>query len=73
MSNIAEIEAAIEKLPEPQVAQLAHWLEKLRQRRTESPPVENWLNWLKHARGAACPGTKTQDAQDVMTLTRGEG
>jgi len=67
MSNIAEIEAAIEKLPEPQVAQLAHWLEKLRQRRTASPSVENWL---KHARGAARQGTKTQD---VMSLTRGEG
>ncbi|MBI4326246.1 MAG: hypothetical protein HY674_13425 [Chloroflexi bacterium] len=67
MSNIAEIEAAIEKLPEPQVAQLAHWLEELRQRRTESPPVENWL---KHARGAARQGTKTQD---VLALTRGEG
>ena len=66
MSNIAEIEAAIEKLPEPQVAQLAHWLEKLRQRRTASPPVENWL---KHARGAARPDAKTQE---VLNLTRGE-
>ena len=67
MSNIAEIEAAIEKLPDPQVAQLAHWLEKLRQRRTASPAIENWL---KHARGAARHGTQTQD---VLTLTRGEG
>jgi len=67
MSNIAEIEAAIEKLPDPQVAQLSHWLEKLRQRRTASPPVENWL---KHARDATRQGTKTQD---VLTLTRGEG
>jgi hypothetical protein len=66
MSNIAEIEAAIEKLPEPQVAQLVRWLEQLRQRRTASPPVENWL---KRARGAARPGTKTED---VLTITRGE-
>ena len=66
MSNIDEIEAAIEKLPDPQVAQLARWLEQLRQRRTALPPVENWL---KKARGAARQGTKTQD---VLTLTRGE-
>ena len=66
MSNIAEIEAAIEKLPEPQVAQLARWLEKLRQRRTASPPIENWL---KRARGAARPDTETQE---VLKLTRGE-
>lgn len=66
MSNIAEIEAAIENLPDPQVEQLAHWLETLRRRRTTPPPVEGWL---RHARGAALPGVKTQD---VMTLTRGE-
>ena len=67
MSNIAEIEAAIEKLPDPQVAQLAQWLEQLRQRRIAAPPVENWL---QRARGAARQGAKTQD---VLTLTRGEG
>ena len=66
MSNIAEIEAAIEKLPDPQVDQLTRWLETLRQRRATPPPVESWL---KRARGAALPGVKTQD---VMTLTRGE-
>ena len=66
MSNIAEIEAAIEKLPDPQVDQLTRWLETLRQRRATPPPVESWL---KHARGAALPGVRTND---VMTLTRGE-
>lgn len=67
MSNIAEIEAAIEKLPGPQVDQLAHWLEAHRQRRATPPSIEGWL---RHARGAALPGVKTED---VMTLTRGEG
>ena len=33
MSTIAEIEAAIEKLPGPQVEELAQWLDTLRQRR----------------------------------------
>ena len=66
MSNIAEIEAAIEKLPDPQVDQLTRWLETLRQRRSTPPPVESWL---KRARGAALPGVKTKD---VMALTRGE-
>ena len=32
MSTIAEIESAIERLPEPQVAQLAVWLEGFRRR-----------------------------------------
>jgi hypothetical protein len=66
MSNIAEIEAAIENLPDPQVDQLAHWLETHRQRRTAPPPVESWL---QRARGAALPGVKSKD---VMALTRGE-
>ena len=66
MSNIAEIEAAIENLPDPQVDQLARWLETLRQRRATPPPVESWL---QRARGAALPGVRTND---VMTLTRGE-
>jgi hypothetical protein len=66
MNDIAEIEAAIEKLPDPQVNELAHWLENLRQRRIKPAPVETWL---KHARGAALPQTKTDD---VMVLTRGE-
>jgi hypothetical protein len=66
MSNIAEIEAAIEKLPVPQVDQLAHWLETFRRRRATPPPVENWL---QRARGAAIPSMKTKD---VMALTRGE-
>lgn len=66
MNNIAEIEAAIEKLPDRQVDELAHWLETLRLRRMTPPPVESWL---KRARGAATPGARTDD---VMNLTRGE-
>jgi hypothetical protein len=66
MSSIAEIEAAIENLPEPQVDQLARWLETFRRRRATSPPVESWL---RCARGAALPGKRTED---VMAVTRGE-
>ena len=66
MSNIAEIEAAIENLPDPQVDQLARWLEMHRHRRTPPPAVESWL---QQARGAALPGVNTKD---VMALTRGE-
>jgi hypothetical protein len=66
MSTIAEIEAAIERLPEAQMEELAAWLEKFRAWRTTPPPVENWLN---RAVGAARPGITTAD---VMALTRGE-
>ena len=66
MSSIAEIEAAIEKLPDPQVNQLARWLEAFRRRRATPPPIESWL---QRARGAALPGLSTKD---VMALTRGE-
>ena len=66
MSSVVEIEKAIEKLPAPQVDELAGWLEKLRGRRATPPPVENWLH---HARGAARPGETTAK---VMALTRGE-
>jgi hypothetical protein len=66
MSSIAEIESAIEKLPSPQVEELAGWLEMLRVRRATPPPVESWL---ERARGAARPGETTAN---VMALTRGE-
>jgi len=66
VSTITEIEAAIERLPEPQVAELAAWLEKFRAWRTTRPPVESWL---KRAVGAAKPGVTTAD---VMALTRSE-
>ena len=66
MSTIAQIKAAIENLPSPQVDQLAHWLETLRQRRAMPLTVGRWL---QRARGAAIPGVKTTD---VMALTRGE-
>ena len=66
MSTIAEIEAAIETLPAPQVDELAGWLEELRVRRAAPPLIESWLN---QARGAAVPGVTTDK---MMALTRGE-
>jgi len=66
MSSIAEIEAAIEKLPAPQVDELAVWLAQLRLRRDTTAPIENWLN---QARGQALPGATTNN---IMALTRGE-
>ena len=66
MSTITEIESAIERLPEPQVDELAIWLEAHRAQRVASLPAEAWLN---RARGAARPDVTTDD---VMTLTRGD-
>jgi len=66
MSSIAEIENAIEKLPAPQVDELAGWLETLRVKRATPATVENWLQC---ARGAARSGETTGK---VMALTRGE-
>lgn len=66
MSSIVEIENAIEKLPDPQVDELAGWLETLRVKRAKALPVETWL---ERARGAARPGETTAK---VMALTRGE-
>jgi len=66
MSSIAEIENAIEKLPAPQVDELAGWLESLRVKRATPSAVESWL---QRARGAALPGTTTAK---VMALTRCE-
>ena len=66
MSSIAEIESAIERLPAPQVEELAGWLERLRAKRAAQPPIESWL---QRARGAALPGVTTAS---VMALTRGE-
>lgn len=39
MSTITEIEAAIEQLPAPQVAQLAAWFEEFRRRENGSAPL----------------------------------
>jgi hypothetical protein len=66
MSSIAEIENAIEKLPAPQVDELAGWLETLRVRRATPAPVESWL---QRARGAALADETTAK---VLALTRGE-
>jgi hypothetical protein len=67
MSSITEIESAIEKLPAPEVDELAGWLEALRLRRATPQPVENWL---QRARGAALADVTTMK---IMGLTRGEG
>ena len=66
MSTITEIEQAIERLPSPQVDELAQWLEAHRSRRATALPVDTWLN---RARGAARPDVTTAD---VMSLTRGD-
>lgn len=66
MSSIVEIESAIERLPAPQIEELAGWLANLRARRATAPPVETWL---QRARGAARPGETTAA---VLRLTRGE-
>ena len=66
MSSVAEIEAAIEKLPARQVNQLATWFESFRQRRPNASTVQNWLN---SARGKAKPGSETLQ---IQKLTRSE-
>lgn len=66
MSSIVEIESAIERLPAPQIEELAGWLANLRARRAKAPPVDTWL---QRARGAALPGATTTA---VQKLTRGE-
>ena len=66
MSNIEEIEAAIEKLPAGEVAVLAEWFGEFRARQTPVQPVENWL---QKARGAAKPETTTDQ---IMSESRGE-
>ena len=66
MSTIAEIETAIERLPTPEVDELAVWLEAHRAGRAAGLAAEAWL---KQARGAALPDVTTAG---VMALTRGE-
>ena len=66
MNTIVEIESAIERLPAPQVAELAAWLEQFRARSARQPQAETWL---ARARGAARSDVTTAE---VMTLTRGE-
>ena len=66
MSSIAEIEAAIEKLPAPQVDELAAWLEAWRVQRRRAAMVESWL---QRARGVTISNITTFG---VLTLTRSE-
>ena len=67
MSNVAEIEAAIAKLPHSQVEEVAQWLENFRQREAVPPQVVE--DWLERASGAAIKGVTTEE---IMKLTRGE-
>lgn len=62
--SLAEIEAAIERLPSAEVEQLAQWLETLRVRRATPLPVDSWL---EGARGGANAGRTTAE---IMALTR---
>ncbi len=66
MRTITEIEDAIEKLPSPQVDELAVWIEAFRVRRATPQSLESWL---ERARGAARPGAMTET---IMAVTRGE-
>jgi hypothetical protein len=66
VSSVAEIDAAIEKLPVPDVDQLAHWFQGFLQRRVPAPALENRL---RNAKGAPISGTRTQE---LMKLTCGE-
>ncbi len=66
MSTVAEIENAIEKLPTPQVEELAAWLEAHRARREALVDAESWL---KQAKGAAVPDVTTAN---IMAITRDE-
>lgn len=67
MSTVAEIEAAIKKLPASEIEELAGWLEAFRQRQSAPATVEAWLD---KARGRAVQGVTTAQ---VMALTREDG
>jgi hypothetical protein len=66
MSTVAEIEAAIQRLPLTEVEKVAEWLESYRAQRNTGPQAEAWL---ERARGAARQGVTTVE---VMDLTRGD-
>ncbi len=66
MSNVVEIEAAIERLPLPQKREIADWLAERLGSVNGGPPVEAWL---QKARGAA---TQKVTTDEIMALTRGE-
>lgn len=68
MSTIAEIEAAIEQLPETDTEGIAHWLDQ-RQSRHRVPSSSSIDHWLDTACGAAVRGATTAG---VLATTRGE-
>jgi hypothetical protein len=70
MSTLAEIEAAIETLPAPQMEELAAWIEQRRLRRESAPstPEPDFL-----ARAKAIWGEKPQGAplSELVSESRG--
>jgi hypothetical protein len=66
MSTVAEIEAAIKRLPLTEVEKVAQWLATYCAQCSTAPQAEGWL---ERARGAARPGVTTAE---VMDLTRGD-
>jgi hypothetical protein len=66
MSTVAEIEAAIERLPPAEVEEVAAWLESLRLRRAAPDTFDDWL---RRAQGSAKPGVTTDE---ILRMTRGE-
>ena len=64
MGTLVEIEAAIERLPAPDVEELSRWLAERPKKRTVDVEA-----WLQLARSAATPGVTTES---ILTKTRGE-
>jgi hypothetical protein len=71
MHTLVEIEAAIERLPEPDVAELSRWLRQKRSGGQAKAPAAGGevSRWLGRARGGAKPGVTTEQ---VLALTRDE-
>ena len=66
MSTLSEIEAAIEKLPEPQIDELAQWFSQRLAMKGRPAGLDEWIT---RARGAAKLGVTTDS---IMSETRGE-
>ena len=66
MTTLAEIEAAIARLPPPQVDELARWLNAFQSQASGVPRIDDWL---RTARGRARSGETTES---ILEATRGE-
>ena len=70
VSNLAEIEIAVEKLPPSQQDALYAFLtERIKSRSTMPDRQTAFATWIKTARGVGLPGVTTEA---VMVQTRGE-